>query len=325
MTLTPATHARLLYAEARSAALAELWQAVSGGDTVASPNDAAVRSRPVGRAIDGDLAAMLLRLAETPRQTAPAPLRVPLALPGEKDDDGHPRETPRDRREPAAVPATPPAAAGHGAALRVAAARTGIPVPVIAAIIDAEAAKDASGRWYGLSRNPRSSAAGLGQFLSRTWRGHAEQPGTWLNDLARSRGWLNDRGHVRGEAKAALLALRYDPFASIHATADLARLNLATLRGAGIAVGSDHADLARVAYIAHHLGPRDAIRFLTGRLDPARAGRLLAAQIGEAAARQRIQHSDNATEAHRAWLLRYVAVKVNPAAHRLAYGDVTAT
>lgn len=55
---------------------------------------------------------------------------------------------------------------GHAPAIQSAAARTGVPASALAAIIDAEAAKSPDGSWRLMSRNPRSSAAGLGQFLS---------------------------------------------------------------------------------------------------------------------------------------------------------------
>ena len=50
--------------------------------------------------------------------------------------------------------------------------------------------KGKGGRWQVMSRNPRSSAAGLGQFLSGTWIGEAQRKGTYLNEVARTRGWI---------------------------------------------------------------------------------------------------------------------------------------
>ncbi|WP_395328409.1 peptidoglycan-binding protein [Novosphingobium sp. BL-8H] len=197
--------------------------------------------------------------------------------------------------------------------LGAAASRTGLPAPVLATIVHAEAAKDGEGRWMPYSRNPRSSAAGLGQFLSGTWEGEAEREGTWLNATARANGWLDDRGHVRGDARAELLSLRYDPQAAIETTADYARANLDGLRRAGVRIGEGVEDLAKTAYIGHHLGRGDAVKFLTGSLDPARARRLLDAQIGSAQANRRIEAAGSAVAAHRSWLMDYVGRTIKPA------------
>ena len=51
-------------------------------------------------------------------------------------------------------------------AIESAAQRTGLPAAALAAIIEAEAAKRKDGSWNAASRNPRSTAAGLTQFLS---------------------------------------------------------------------------------------------------------------------------------------------------------------
>lgn len=200
----------------------------------------------------------------------------------------------------------------HAATLEAAAARSGIPGTALAAIVSAEAAKDSSGRWNCYSRNPRSSAAGLGQFLGGTWQSLAQKPGSWLNGVAQNHGWLDAGGRVRPESRAALLALRYDSTAAIQTIADYARSNLDTLRRAGVAVGSDAAGIARSAYLGHHLGPGDAIRFLKGGLGEARARTLLAAQIGTVGAGRAIAANGDASAAHRAWLTGYVARNVQP-------------
>ncbi|WP_242184378.1 peptidoglycan-binding protein [Sphingomonas sp. CARO-RG-8B-R24-01] len=200
----------------------------------------------------------------------------------------------------------------HATALRAAAARSGIPDTALAAIVQAEAAKDSSGRWNCFSRNPRSSAAGLGQFLGRTWQSIAEKPGSWLNGVARARGWLDERGRVRPESRAPLLALRYDAPAAIQTIADYARSNLDTLHRAGVPVGNDSAAIARSAYLGHHLGPGDLVRFLKGGLAESHAHALLTAQIGSSSASRAIAASGDASAAHRAWLTAYVTRNVQP-------------
>jgi hypothetical protein len=198
-------------------------------------------------------------------------------------------------------------------ALALAQSRTGIPATALAAIVDAEAAKGQDGTWNTMSRNPRSSAAGLGQFLSGTWEQLAETSGTWLNQVASERGWLDGRGKVQAGARSELLALRYDGQASILGVADLAKLNLNRLQQSGIHVNTDAETLAKSAYLSHHLGVGDAKKFLAGGIEQGRARMLLAAQIGGGAADQRIASAGgNATQAHRQWLLGFIDRRIRP-------------
>jgi hypothetical protein len=193
-------------------------------------------------------------------------------------------------------------------------ARTGIPASALAAIVDAEAAKTGDGSWNTHSRNPRSSAAGLGQFLSGTWQELAQTEGTWLNGYAADRGWLDGRGRLQTGNRAELLALRYDPNASILGVADLAKTNLDRLEKSGVRVHTDSETLAKAAYLGHHLGLGDAKKFLSGGIDAGRARMLLSAQIGSSAAEQRIASSGNATQAHRQWLLGFIDRRIRPEA-----------
>lgn len=203
--------------------------------------------------------------------------------------------------------------ARFGQTLLAASSRTGVPAAALAAIVDAEAGKAIDGSWMTTSRNPRSSAAGLGQFLGGTWQSEAERAGTWLHETATNLGWIGGDGRVLAQAKSALLALRYDATASINATADYAARSVTQLKKAGIAVGEDLATVARAAYLGHHLGTADAVRFLNGGLDNGRARLLLDAQIGSAAANQRIARSGDAATAHRSWLLDFIDRHVTPA------------
>jgi hypothetical protein len=202
--------------------------------------------------------------------------------------------------------------ARFASALTLAEARTGIPATALASIVDAEAAKTSDGSWNTMSRNPRSSAAGLGQFLSGTWEHLAETSGSWLNQVATQRGWLDGRGKVLAGARSELLALRYDGQASILGVADLAKLNLTRLEQSGIRVNTDAETLAKSAYLSHHLGLGDARKFLAGGIEPERARMLLAAQIGGGAANARIAATGNATQAHRQWLLGFIDRRIRP-------------
>jgi hypothetical protein len=190
--------------------------------------------------------------------------------------------------------------------------RTGLPPAALASIIDAEAARARDGTWNVHSRNPRSSAAGLGQFLSGTWEAEAERPGTWLNEEARRQGWLDDAGRVTAASRSSVLALRYNPEASIQTIADYARGNLQRLGRSGVRVGGDMESVARAAYLGHHLGPGDAAKFLKGGLDPARAKRLLSAQVGQKEALRRLADCGDATAAHRRWLVAYTERHIRP-------------
>lgn len=196
-------------------------------------------------------------------------------------------------------------------ALERAAARTGLDPAMLASIVDAEAGRRRDGSWDPGSRNPRSSASGLGQFLTGTWLGEARRPGSWLNTQAEARGWLDAKGSIRPDARPALLALRADPTASIEAIADHAAANLRQLRARGIAPDGA-AGTARAAYLAHHLGLGDAMRYLGGGLGEERAGHLLAAQVGGPSAGRRIAAAGSATGAHRAWLDHYVGQRIRP-------------
>ncbi|MFD1961440.1 hypothetical protein ACFSHP_24700 [Novosphingobium panipatense] len=85
-----------------------------------------------------------------------------------------------------------------------------------------------------------------------------------------------------------------------------------SLRKAGVPIESGVADIARAAYLGHHLGFGDARRFLAGGLAPDRARKLLGAQVGAAAAERRIAQAGGAVAAHRTWLLGYVGEHIRP-------------
>jgi hypothetical protein len=303
--LAPAARAELIYAEAKSALGARLWQAALGR----TAGDRAEAAGLSGAAPGLDLDALVRALDPPPVAALPSPAAaVRPRAPEPLLPDGFAAPV-----APVSAPEGLGANARHGPALAAAAARTGLPPAALAAIVDAEAAHGRDGSWNTHSRNPRSSAAGLGQFLSGTWSGEAERPGTWLNRVAHERGWLGRDGKVSSAARGALLALRYDATASIEATADYARRNLDRLQDAGVRIGDGAREIARAAYLGHHLGPGDAVRFLgTNGLDPARARVLLAAQVGSAEASRRIAAAPSPTAAHRAWLLGFMDNRVRP-------------
>lgn len=329
--LTPAQRANVIYAQAQSELSNRLWRAAIG-DGERDPNKSGMPLGGAGMSMDSLLEMLGTQVPQTARGKCNCRCDCDCHRGGE-DREGEPgmiakalgaapapaaassRPSPPSFETNATGDNTPLALgpnARYHATLAEAGARSGIPASAIAAIIDAEAAKGGDGSWNPLSRNPRSSAAGLGQFLSGTWQTLAEQPGTWLNQVAQQRGWLTGSGKVDPARRGEVLALRYDPQASIMSVADMACSNLRQLESAGLKVRADSETLAKAAYLGHHLGLADARRFLAGEIAPARARQLLAAQIGGAAADQRIASAGDAKSAHREWLLGFIDRRIQP-------------
>ncbi|EZP48689.1 hypothetical protein [Sphingomonas sp. RIT328] len=293
--LAPQVRADLIYEQARAEANESLWQAVM---TDINPPEPQGERRPLTG--EAGLRSLLVLLGGdlNPRPPLAAATRPPDTVTPEGDAGSRRDRQPRRWDSSANI--------GYAETIDAAASRTGLPASVLTAIIHAEAATDAGGRWQTMSRNPHSSAAGLGQFLTGTWISETERRGTWLHAAAEARGWLDAGGRLLASARSPLLALRYDGTAAIQAIADYAAHNLATLQDAGVAMNLSTPDLARGAYLGHHLGARDAIRFLRGQMDPSRARLLLSAQIGSVAAERRIAASGDPVAAHRAWLTSYI-------------------
>lgn len=340
--LTPAQRANVIYAQAQSELSNRLWRAAIGdGD-----RDSNKMRSPLGGGSDMAMDSLLELLGTQAPRSAKGRCTCQCACAchdGDAEDavaalareaaaEGRPApvvQRPAASASPFGLdaPAGLAAASGSGGGtgslslgantryadtLAAAEARSGVPASALAAIVDAEAGKGRDGSWNPLSRNPRSSAAGLGQFLSGTWQTLAEQSGTWLNDVAKARGWLKENGRVDPSRRSELLALRYDPQASILSVADMARNNLQHLESAGLNVRADSETLAKAAYLSHHLGLGDARKFLAGNIDAGRARELLAAQVGGSAAQQRIASAGDATRAHRQWLLDFIDRHVQP-------------
>lgn len=200
---------------------------------------------------------------------------------------------------------------GYAAYFHEAAMRTGLSPASLAALIDAEATKKASGVWDPASRNPASSARGLAQFLEKTWIAEAGKPARLLHAEALRRGYIDAAGAVAD--RSGLLAMRLEPRLAIIAAAEMAVDNLTSLAGSGFRP-KDDLDAARLAYLAHHEGRRGARRFLRGEMESGAALKLLEKNIGEArVAALLAEHDGKADAAYRDWLSRYIGGKIRPA------------
>ena len=307
--LPPSDKAAILYDQAHGDLAARLWRAALGSEDTGDTAASGTSSCP-DMDLDSLLSLIMPKSASVPVPAPPTGFPAAIRSAAAAEDPGTDAVQAEVLQEGAIDGLGPNAR--YASAIEAAATRTGLPAAALAAIVDAEAGKACDGSWKTGSRNPRSSAAGLGQFLGSTWQSEAERSGTWLHDVAAGQGWLGEDGRVLPAARSALLALRYDGSASIQATADYALRSIATLKKAGIAIGPDVSTVARAAYLGHHLGTGDAVRFLKGGLQSGRAERLLHAQVGAASAGQRIARSGDAASAHRAWLLEYIDRHVTP-------------
>lgn len=320
-SLAPAERARVIYSQAQSEVSSRLWQAALGKDADEAKQSAGLfgGSTGTGTSLPSLLGSMGNMggghichcdhgeefMPVAPARASELPAVTQIAAPEVKTLHGS--------ASVSEVHAGLGPNARYGDVLNAASERTGIPANTLAAIVDAEAAKSPDGSWKLYSRNPRSSAAGLGQFLSGTWLDMAREQGSWLNETARARGWVNESGKIQSGARASILALRYDGEASINAIADYARQNIGVLRRQGVAIPNEPTKLAQAAYLGHHLGPGDAVRFMKGGLDDGRARVLLDAQIGSSRAARRISRAGgSASLAHRQWLNGYIGNNIRP-------------
>lgn len=207
----------------------------------------------------------------------------------------------------------------YRADIEFAADRTGLPTSVIAAVINAEAAKDANGVWDPNSANGSSSARGLTQFLGSTWIGEATTPGTHLNQYARDAGYVDANNDVVAGHRQDLLDLRYNPRLSITAAAEYDHAIYSRLEREGrIPEASSDADMARYLYIGHHEGLGGARQMLpepgeSPSLSDSRAQMLFDANANERTQQKYLQQNGHdVSQAYMAWLNDYIDYAVNP-------------
>ena len=93
-------------------------------------------------------------------------------------------------------------------------------------------------------------------------------------------------------------------------TEDYGLVNLVALKEAGYNIdGLNDAEKARIIYLTHHLGLRNAKRFINNEITEATARELLTAQIGRKAVMTRGK-ALGYVQAHRVWLMDYIDTNI---------------
>jgi len=184
---------------------------------------------------------------------------------------------------------------------------------------NAEAAKDKTGVWDANSKNKRSSATGLTQFLKSTWKSEATRRDTYLNQRAKELGYIDKNNKIVDEQ--ALLDLRKNSRESIVAAAEMGKRSLTRLIDAGLVdAKSSEQELARAMYLTHQSGYKGAKRILNVDnnpkqpiLTPEKVKELLTTQIGSKRADTAIRtERGNAPKAYRNWLQSHMNKFVKP-------------
>jgi len=125
---------------------------------------------------------------------------------------------------------------------------------------------------------------------------------------------LSSKPHLTGRATASdgnlqkLLDLRLQAEYAIHTAVDYAMQNLAMLTKAKFKIDTlNDGEKAKVAYLAHHLGPGDVKEFINDTMTAEHAEYLLKAQVGKVNAAERAEENkSNYLTAHRTWLNGFI-------------------
>ena len=103
------------------------------------------------------------------------------------------------------------------------------------------------------------------------------------------------------------LDLRFNPEYAIMAAVDYGVANLLSLKNSGYNIdGINDAEKAKIIYLTHHLGLKNAKRFINNEIEEDIAWALLKAQIGRKSAKTRVEKHGNCVLAHREWLNDYI-------------------
>lgn len=174
----------------------------------------------------------------------------------------------------------------------------------LAALINAEAAKNKNGEWNTNSQANSSTAAGLTQFLS----------GTWL-EICKNQSSLVGQHISRYPdlTEQQKLKLRFNAEMSIDAAAVYALQNFKESKLPYQNLKEPSA-IAKLAYLLHHEGASGGRQFIQNTIEPARARKLLFTQFGKNGKSQATayleRYNNNAREAYRAWLSAYIDGKI---------------
>lgn len=130
---------------------------------------------------------------------------------------------------------------------------------------------------------------------------------------------LSSKPHLTGRAKASdgnlqkILDLRFEAEYAIHTAVDYAMQNLAMLKKNNFKLDTlNDGEKAKIAYLAHHLGPGDVKAFINDTMTADHAEYLLKAQVGaDGAAKRAEKNKNDYLAAHRAWLDDFINDRIS--------------
>lgn len=238
----------------------------------------------------------------------------------------------------------------YRAAILAAAKRVNMPPQVLASVVNAECARDKTGKWVKDCKSKVSTATGMGQFLDGTWLGLATTQGNYLFDKAKELGYIeekkidkkNKKGvvvssksvwSVKVFSKGKLLDLRKDPETMLTMIGQYGLANLTSLKQAQHkynqkekkrelvdpalnidGAGLSQVEIARLMYLCHFLGAGDARKFIRNTMSEERAKKIFNAQgLPEKEIKKYLKMNDNKyTKAFRDWWNSYNRQRIDP-------------
>jgi hypothetical protein len=163
-----------------------------------------------------------------------------------------------------------------------------------------------------------TKAVGLTQMTPPAWTQEAETPGSYLNQIAVSKGLVDSHNKVIPEKNAELMGLRVDPKLSIIAGAQYAKhvyqhvLDKQDPANPVIPPNLSNDDRAYFLYICHHEGMTNALPFLQGTLSEKRSSVELYQNISSREASALIERAGSAQAAYKEWLINMTKTRVIP-------------
>ncbi|MFC3188830.1 LysM peptidoglycan-binding domain-containing protein [Pseudocitrobacter faecalis] len=139
------------------------------------------------------------------------------------------------------------------------------------------------------------------QISTNTWKN--------LNELKKDRNITGITPYPSHATTDVLkwLNQRFNPEYAIMAAVDYGVANLAALKAEGYNIdGLNDAEKAKIIYLTHHLGLKNARRFIGNEITEDSAWMLLKAQVGSKSAIARSKKHGGYVKAHREWLNLYI-------------------